>query len=263
MKRLVLVGAADSIGVPYTKDNMTHEGFFELIEQYLSSNQEVISINCFHMSDNNDSSYIKNLISSRMTLAEIKESQNRMLEKCKYSGVYPYSELPKRFLNHYEVNDTDKAIIVQDYIKGNDTVFIYSAFVNDLLKSKQLSLFKLLRPGRVSRELKALDLNDFLNDLDNNLLGLIELNPSIKIFLVGLFVPTKISYVRNSLDSFIVRVNKAFEELVAKYDNVYLIDNSNLCTKDFNNVDFHPNRLGHQKIYENFLKIYQYDNKWC
>ena len=33
MKRLVLIGATDSIGVPYSRDNKNKEGFFELIEK--------------------------------------------------------------------------------------------------------------------------------------------------------------------------------------------------------------------------------------
>lgn len=33
MKKLILIGGVDSIGVPYTKDNKNNQGFFELIEK--------------------------------------------------------------------------------------------------------------------------------------------------------------------------------------------------------------------------------------
>ena len=68
-KRIVLIGAADSIGVPYSKDNYDNKGFFEMIEQYLSSNYEVVTINCFHMSTNNDNKYIIKIINNNILTA--------------------------------------------------------------------------------------------------------------------------------------------------------------------------------------------------
>lgn len=258
MKRnLVLVGAADSIGVPYTKDNREHKGFFEMIEASLSKKYNIISINCFHMSTNNDNRYIESLISNNLSLLDIKNCQNQMLKKCKYSGIYPYLELPRNFLNHYRISNGDEQIIVKDCIKNNDTIFIYSAFVNDLLKSKNLSLFKLLRPGRIRKELRKINIDNIFYDLEKNIKNLISINPNIKIFVIGLFVPTKISYIRKNLEEFISSVNSSFNKISKKYDNVIFVNNDNLSTKDFNNIDFHPNRKGHEKIYRNFIKEYE------
>ncbi len=254
---LVLVGAADSIGVPYTKDNRDHKGFFEMIEQNLSKEYDVISINCFHLSTNNDNRYINSLISNDISLLDIKNSQNQMLKKCKYSGVYPYLEVPRNFLNHYKIKKEDKNIIVKDYIKNNNTIFIYSAFVNDILKSKKLSLFKLLKPGKIRKELRKIDINKVLNDLEKNIKSLITINPSIKIFIIGLFIPTKFYYIRNNLEGFISSANDSFNEISKKYDNVIFVNNDNLSSKDFNNIDFHPNKNGHIKIYYNFAKEYE------
>lgn len=258
-KNLVLVGAADSIGVPYTKDNKKHMGFFEMIEEYLSLNYNVIAINCFHMSLYNDNKYIHSLISNDITLFDIKNSQNKMLKKCKYSGIYPYLELPRNFLNHYQITEDDKQIIVKNYIKNNNTFFVYSAFVNDLLKSKNLSLFKLLMPGRIKKELKEIDIENILTDLENNIVNLITINPKIKIYIIGLFIPTRIRYIRNNLKDFIYRVNDCFEKIAQKYTNVIFINNNNLDLEDFNNIDFHPNKKGHEKIYHNFIKEYEKD----
>lgn len=256
-KNLVLIGASDSIGVPYTKDNYDHKGFFEMIEKELLKKYNVISINCFHMSTNNDNRYIDSLISNDISLLDIKNSQNQMLKKCKYSGIYPYLELPKHFLNHYKTNDADEKIIVKNYIKNNDTIFIYSAFVNDLLKSKNLSLFKLLRPGKIEKELRKVNIDSVLHDLEKNIEKLITTNPNIKIFIIGLFIPTKISYIRKSLKEFIFNVNNSFKKISEKNDNVILINNDNLSAEDFNNIDFHPNKNGHTKIYHNFIEEYK------
>ncbi len=253
-KKLVLVGAADSIGVPYTKDNQDKKDFFEMIEEKLSEKYDITSINCFHMSTNNDNKYIYRLIFDNVSLLDIKNSQNQMLKKCKYSGIYPYLELPRSFLKHYKISNGDEKIIVKDYIRNDNTIFIYSAFVNDLLKSKNLSLFKLLRPGKIKKELKKINIDNVIGDLENNIENLITINPKIRIFIIGLFVPTKILYIRNNLKEFIYSVNEIFSKISEKYDNVTLVNNDNLSVEDFNNIDFHPNRKGHEKIYYNFIK---------
>lgn len=41
--------------------------------------------------------------------------------------------------------------------------------------------------------------------------------------------------------------------------NVTFVNNDNLSSEDFNNIDFHPNKKGHEKIYRNFIK--EYENK--
>ncbi len=255
-KDLLLIGAADSIGVPYTKDNHHHVGFFEMIEEKLAKEYNITTINCFHMSTNNDNHYIESLISNAISLFDIKSSQNKMLKQCKYSGIYPYLELPKSFLNHYKSKESDKQIIVKEYIKNHDTIFIYSAFVNDLLKSQKLSLFKLLRPGKIKKELKKIKINKTLNNLEKNINNLITINPNIKIFIIGLFVPTKISYIRKNLQEFISCVNESIYKITKEYKNVVFVHNDNLSKSDFNNIDFHPNKKGHEKMYYNFIKKY-------
>lgn len=252
-KKIVLVGACDSIGVPYTKDNTHNQGFFEMIEEYLSTKYEVMTINCFHMSTFNDNKYIDYLITNEVSLYDIKNSQNAMLKKCKYSGIYPYLELPKKYLNHYKINDNDKNICVKNAIQDNNTFFIYSAFINDLLKSQKLSLFKLLRPGKIKKELKNVNYDNILIKLEENIQKLIKLNPNIKIFIVGLFVPTKIKFIRNNLEIFINSVNLQMKNILSKYPNVIFVNNT-LESSHFNNVDFHPNKKGHDKIYRNFIE---------
>lgn len=256
-KRLFLIGAADSIGVPYTRDNASHYGFFEMVENYLKNNYDIITANCFHMSDYNDNKYISQLIHQNISLAKIKRTQNDMLKKCKYSGIYPYIELPKSFLGHYKITKSDKDIIVKECIEKYKTIFIYSAFTNDLLKAYDLSLFKLLRPRKIKTSLKTADVSFVYQNLKNNLSSLIRLNPNIEIYLIGLFIPSKINYIRNGLSSFIEETNRSFLNIAKTYPNVHFVNNSNLAPEDFNNIDFHPNHKGHIKIYQNFMKVYK------
>lgn len=249
-KRIVLIGAADSIGVPYTRENKEHIGFFEMMEKDLSKEYEVTSINCFHMSTYNDNCYIKRLITEDISLFSIHQSQNEMLRKCKYSGIYPFIEIPKTFLHHSSCVEKQNSI-VKDAIKKNDTLFIYSAFVNDVLKAQQLSLFKLLRRGRIKKELEKVNIQTVLHAIEENIKDLIKLNPHITILLIGLFVPTRLSSIRTSLKDFVLDVNEQLDTLSKPYKNVIFIRNENLSKEDFNNIDFHPNKKGHMKIYKN------------
>lgn len=255
MKRIVLIGGVDSIGVPYSRDNKKHVGFFEMLEEHLQKDNEVTTINCFHMSTNNDNKYIKRILTEDITLYDVKISQNAMLKKCKYSGIYPFLEMPKSFLEHYQVNEDDKNIMVKDILKNNEAIFVYSAFVNDLLKSRNLSLFKLLNPQKINKELKSVNIDFVLEGMEENVVNLIKLNRKIKIYIIGLFIPTKINLIRDSLKDFIISVNKEFKKIADKYPkNVIFVNNENLVYEDFNNIDFHPNKKGHLKIYNNLLE---------
>lgn len=180
-----------------------------------------------------------------------------MLKKCKYSGVYPYTEIPKSFLDYYKVCDNDERVFIANQLRADNVIFIYSAFINDLLKSKKISLFKLLKPGRIKCELKTRNIGETLVDMERNLEHLTEINPRIQIYLIGIFVPTKLPYTRKNVRDFIQEVNKCFKEIAKKYPNVHLVDNMNLSSQDFNNIDFHPNESGHEKIYQNLLQRYK------
>ena len=259
MDKLVLIGAADSIGVPYSRDNKKNEGFFELIAKDLSKEYEVAPLNCFHMAVNNDNDYIAKLINGSYSLADIRKSQTTMLRKCKYSGIYPFIEIPKKFLSHYESGEKAENILVRDAIKSDHVIFVYSSLVNDILKSKKLSLFKLLFPGRIKEELKNLDLGFVFEKIEANIHDLVTLNQNMKIYIVGLFVPTRILYVRKTLTDLISEINSRLDKFSEKYDNVFIIHNENLTHEDFNNIDFHPNQKGHLKIYHNFCKAYRCD----
>lgn len=259
MEKLFLIGGTDSIGVPYTKDNKKNIGFYELISQYLSTKFSIIEFNFFHMSTYNTNAFIKECIENNYSLKSIKEKQNEMLKKCKYSGIYPFLELPKRFLNFYKIKKTDNSIKIKEELIKNKSIFLYSAGTNDFLKHNKSSLFKMFFPNNIKNNLKDMDsfLDRCIEDIQRNITYISSLNNNCEIYLIGLFYPTNLSYIRKKLTPPINAFNQKLKEICNCLPNLYFVDNSNLSKGDFNNIDFHPNRLGHQKIYENFIKIYQ------
>ncbi len=263
MENLFLIGGTDSLGVPYTRDNKTNTGFYELISQYLSKEFHVIEFNFFHMSTYNTNSFLLNCIQKNYSLEKIKVQQNEMLKKCKYSGIYPFIEMPKHFLNFYKINKKDRSFYIKDELIKNKTIFLYSAGVNDFLKHNKSSLFQMLFPNNIKNNLKDMDafLNHCIEDIQKNITYITKLNKNCAIYLVGLFYPTKLSYIKNRLKAPIDSFNTKLKSLCNQFQNVYFTDNSNLSKEDFNNIDFHPNRKGHQKIYQNFVKIYQNQGK--
>ncbi len=260
MDKLFLIGGTDSIGVPYTKDNKTNSGFFEQIENFLSNHFEVTTFNFFHMSTYNTNSFILECLKKNYSLAEIKVQQNQMLRKCKYSGFYPYLELPKNFLNFYKIQEQDYTIKIKEQLINNkNVIFLYSAGVNDFLKYNKSSLFKMFSPRNIKNNLKELDtiLENCFQDIYKNISYIHKLNKDCKIYLVGLFYPTNLKYIRKRLKFPIDSFNDKLKNMGKNYKNVYFIENSNLSKGDFCNIDFHPNSKGHKKIYENFLKAYE------
>lgn len=260
--KLFLLGGTDSIGVPYSRDNKNHIGFFELFMEELSKKYEVVPFSFFHMSTYNTNSYIHTCLHENYSLKEIKESKNRMLKRCKYSGIYPYIELPSNFLNFYKVNDEDENIRIKDFLVQNKAIFIYSAGANDFLKHNKSSLFQMLFPNNIKNNLKEAEtvIEKCYLDMCKNIAYILNLNSSCEIYLIGLFYPTNFSYIRDRLKDSIDLFNRMMESVCLEFENVYYVDNRNLVKGDFCNIDFHPNQRGHQKIYNNLLKAY-YRNK--
>ncbi len=233
------------------------------------------------MSTYNTNSFILECLKKNYSLAEIKVQQNQMLRKCKYSGVYPYLELPKSFLNFYKIQEQDYTIKIKEQLINNkNTIFLYSAGVNDFLKYNKSSLFKMFSPRKIEdderkcqvfsyntkrdtpsyqqyEELLDTILENCLKDIYKNIAYIHKLNKDCKIYLVGLFYPTNLKYIRKRLKFPIDSFNNKLKNMCKNYKNVYFIENSNLSKGDFCNIDFHPNSKGHKKIYENFLKVYE------
>lgn len=252
-----LIGGVDSFGVPYTRDNKNNinhlkEVYSFLIEQGIN----LTLIDMYSMSKYNDTTYINYLLDQNINLYKIKENQIESIDLCRKSGIFQFIQLPKKTKQLYELNDSYKEQTLTDIIKNNEIIFIYSCGINDFLKNMNTNLAKLLNTKNMEKAFKDLENSIVLiiNKINENIKKLIKLNNNIEIYVMGIYTPTRVKYIRNYVTVPINLYNIALKKLCEKYENVHFIDNSNLDKTNMAHVDWHPNYTGQRKMGENIIE---------
>lgn len=253
---IYLIGGVDSFGVPYTRDNKNNinhlsEVFKFLVEQGI----EPIMIDMYSMHKYNDTDYINYLLDKDINLYQIKENQIESIDLCRNSGIFQFIQLPKKAKQLYKLNSEDKKQVLIDIIKDNEIIFIYSCGINDFLKNMDTDLAKLLNPKNMEEAFKDLEKTILLiiNKIEKNIKKLIEINKGIEIYVMGIYIPTRVKYIRNSVRQPINLYNIALQALCEKYENVHFIDNSNLDKINMAHIDWHPNYTGQKLMGENII----------
>lgn len=255
-KKIYLIGGVDSFGVPYTRDNknnMNHlsEVYNFLVEQGI----ELTMIDMYSMHKYNDTDYINDLLEQGINLYKIKENQIESIDLCRKSGIFQFVQLPEKTKQLYELNDADKSQILADIIRDNEIIFIYSCGINDFLKNMDTNLAKLLNPKNMEEAFKNLEktISLIIGKINKNIQKLIEINKDIEIYVMGVYTPTRVKYIRNYVTQPISLYNIALQALCEKYENVHFIDNSNLNKTNMAHVDWHPNYTGQKLMGENII----------
>ena len=117
------------------------------------------------------------------------------------------------------------------------------------------NLAKLLNPKNMEEAFKNLEktISLIIGKIDKNIQKLIEINKDIEIYVMGVYTPTRVKYIRNYVSQPINLYNVALQELCKKYENVNFIDNSNLEKNNMARVDWHPNYTGQKLMGKNII----------
>lgn len=255
-KKIYLIGGVDSFGVPYTRDNKNNVNHLNEVYNFLiEQGIETTMIDMYSMHKYNDTDYINDLLVQNINLYKIKENQIESIDLCRKSGLFQFIQLPEKTKQLYQLNDADKSQILADIIKDNEIIFIYSCGINDFLKNMDTNLEKLLNPKNMKEAFKYLEktIPLIINKIDKNIQKLIEMNKDIEIYVMGIYTPTRVKYIRNYVKQPIRLYNIALKALCEKYKKVQFIDNSNLDKTNMAHVDWHPNYTGQKIMGENII----------
>lgn len=257
MTKINLVGGVDSFGVAYTRDNKEHIGHLDVVRKYLEEEGYSVSfLDMYSMSTYNNTSYINDILDSNLSIYDIKTNQRNSIELCRQSGIFQFIQLPKSTVELYQASEDDRDVGVRDFISSDKTIFVYSCGVNDFLKMMGTDLGKMIFPKNMKAAFDRIEesVETVIGMIRSNLRQLVEINPDIEIYVMGIFTPTKYGYIRKLVGPPIELFNIALAELCNEYDCVHYIDNSNLAVSDMAAVDWHPNADGQRKMGENIIK---------
>lgn len=256
MSKVYLIGGVDSFGVPYTRDNKNNINHLEIVSKYLKDKGiENTMIDMYSMNTYNDTDYINTILEQDMDLYQIKENQIESIDLCRKSGIFQYIQLPESTKKLYCLDSSLKNEILSDIIRDNDIIFVYSCGVNDFLKNMNTNLAKLLSPKNMDEAFENIEetIAFVINKIEHNIQRLIELNKNIEIYVLGIYIPTRVGYIRSRVTFPIRLYNKILKEFCKKFPNVHFIDNSNLTKENMAHVDWHPNYTGQKVIGENII----------
>lgn len=262
MHTIYLIGGVDSFGVPYTRDNKNHKNHLRVVYEYLEQQGFLISLlDMYSMHTYNDTDYINSLLVENTNLYNIKENQQKSIDLCRRSGFFPFIKLPKKTKEFYLLHESDKEKNILSFLKQNQVLFIYSCGINDFLKHMHTDLSKLLIPSQMKvafQELEKMILL-VLSKIEANFKLMLEINPMMEIYVLGIYLPTRVSYIRKMVKGPIAYYNQALQNLCKNYKNVHYINNDNLTRKNMASVDWHPNYSGQVIMGENIIQaIEQY-----
>jgi hypothetical protein len=250
---ILLIGGVDSIGVPYTRDNKLNLSFFDIVRAYFESHTNIRTIEMYSMSTYNTTDYINWCIKNNPTLERLKINLREGIDCCRKANGIQYIKLPKKTKKLYRIDDYDGNTNFTDELIKGTPVFIYSCGLNDLLKDIGTNLRNRKEIKRLlSKDIKG-PIYNTMEKIDENITELTKVNPQIEIYVIGLYIPTRYSYIRNRLAPFIEDYNKALEELCSNHDNVHYVDNSNINKQEIAPFDWHLNSRGQKHVGKNII----------
>jgi hypothetical protein len=266
---ITLIGGLNSIGVPYTRDNIKHIGFFNIIESNLiQKGYDVRSINMFRLNKNHTWDFEK-IFTDNISLSEINKLQSNSIADLR--AVNPFFKLiiPRNYANNFITHPSDSNQSVSDvYFQADNPVVIYSCGLTDFFSFIGAGPVEILNSevrNKMPKNYTELIIKVILN-IKRNLELLNHLNPKVKIMAIGISdtplyykieclihlqkkIKNKDLRFERKIDKLIDFYNTEMKKMCLEFDNVEFIDISNIknhCAP----FDFHPNTIGNQLIAE-------------
>lgn len=253
-KELYIVGALDCFGVPHTPDNNVQKSYIDMLADDLSNNDIDINYVNMHSIGFNKTWELKSIIDKDYTKKEyydlnLIQSKKAVAKK----NIFPFP-LHEKFLSEYYKNPNNPNLKITSHLAdAKNPLFIYSCGQMNFHQYSKIRTedIKQIIPEFVLHTYT--NLTKTLNDVKNMVDYLISINPTMKIYMFGVYPMFKSKIVRDILSPFYKYANTKIEELCNNYDNVFYIDVINNINHVAKN-DVHPNFKGQCYMKEQVLK---------
>lgn len=277
--KIDIFSGINSLGIPYTNDNIDHIGYIDIIaSKLLSESYEVNKINLSNIAKNRTFD-LEEILTSNQKYRDVRKQQYECLKKVREKNKYIGRLIPRDYLEKYLICDKLDDINITDfYINSCNPIFLYSGGENDFMTYIGTGPMELVNKNvrdKLPNNLEELVIKS-VDCVENNWKTLISLNNDVMIFAYNMFYAPLYDEIQteifnqekqsnpglkyeNRIKQLIELFNNELKNRSLKYDTVEIIDIEFL--QDYTaNGDFHQNFIGNKMIAEKTIeRILEYE----
>lgn len=243
-KEFFIVGALDCFGVPHTPDNYIQKSYIDMLADDLVSYGINVNYVNMHSIAFNKTWELRSIMDSDYTKKEYYDLNLSQTKKAvAKKNIFPFP-LHERFLSEYYKNPCNPDLRITSHLANADNpIFVYSCGQMNFHQYSKMRTedIRQILPEIILHSSDNLDRT--LSDVKNMIDYLISINPTMKIYMFGVYPMFEAQIVRDVLAPFYRYANGRVAELCSSYDNVFFVDiigNKNYVAKN----DVHPNLVG-------------------
>lgn len=273
MKNVEIFCGVSSLGMPFTKENKNHIGYYDIIVEAMKSKGYNVSGFNFSRLNKNHTWDLESNLNEDKSLAYIKSLQVKSIDDLRNTNILFKLVVPKKYKESFKINSKDNDNTLKSlYVNAENPIFIYSAGPNDFftyIKAGPVELTDENVRAKLPKDIRPI-LEQCISNVEKNWQLLHQLNPNVKIYSLSYYYSPlydkiqKLIYLQekvkkrnkkyiNKFMEVINLYNELLLEASKKYDYVEHCDITFL--KDYcAPMDFHPNTTGNQLIADILLK---------
>lgn len=222
---MFLLGALDCFGVPHTPDNTNIKSYIDLIADDFTANGLNINYVNLHSLGCNKTFSLQRIINfdyEKQKYYDINLIQTK--KAIAKDGIFPFPVNPRFLAEYYKNTNNPTMKITSHYCESKNPIFFYScgqmnfhSYVkmrtNDI---KQIMPELLLRFNE--------NFEKTMSDIKIMVDYLIALNPTVEIYMFGVYPMFESKIIRYSLVPIYTRINKKVASYFKEYDNIHFVD---------------------------------------
>lgn len=260
-----IVGGLDSMGVPYTYDNDIHKSYIELTVDKLK--EMGINVSYYNISSlgRNKTWELQTILDRNYTIG-MYEELNRNASKYvigggrKASGEegWPFPTNPYFIDEFYHTSLNQNIKITSALREASHPIFLYSCGGMNIRTYLYIKSNPTLEDVKnVTKEVLTNGLNDIErteNDIDETLNYILDLNPNMEIYVLGVYAMLDKASLRAIAFPLVNLYNNKLKQIIDKYPTIHYVDTvavKNMVAKE----DMHPNLLGQEYIAKQLTKV--------
>ena len=190
MKNVEIFCGVSSLGMPFTKENKNHIGYYDIIVEAMKSKGYNVSGFNFSRLNKNHTWDLESNLNEDKNLAYIKSLQVKSIDDLRNTNILFKLVVPKKYKESFKIKPSDNDDTLKTlYVNAENPIFIYSAGPNDFftyIKAGPVELTDKNVRAKLPKDIRPI-LEQCISNVENNWQLLHQLNPNVKIYSLSYY----------------------------------------------------------------------------